>query len=618
VKRLAILGLIVAVVAVGLFMLAPRLVSGDIARDRIAERITELTGQPVRFDGDPVVALDTRLRITLGNVTIGESPAGGAPLIHMEALRGTVRLLPLLIGRVDIEEFELVRPRITVTIDEHGEASYGRVGGEVGGRLGDAERRSRGGGSPEPALEDLRIGRVLISDGTVTYRNAANDIDTEIDRINLEVGWPRTSGALSARGSFRWSGEAVEVNASLTSPMDLVAGGTSALRLSIDSAPLRLSFSGSADRLAKYQIRGDLTLATPSVRRAIAWAGTPMEDGATLGAGSLAATANLVGRTLSLSDTKLELDGNVGTGVLTADFGREEPVIQGTLDFASLDLSAYVEALRATIHANGRWIEAPLEPPWISGARLDLRLSAGTVIAGPARITNAGATAMLGNGRVSVNLADARFHGGRLQALVNVMVENGAVDLNARAGLEDVAAGSALAQLFGLDAVSGTGTVDAEATTGGRTWGELVAGLTGTLRATVTDGSIDGFEIGAIARALALPDSGGPIVTSRDTDFAEADIRVRFAGGQARTERFQVEGRGYRLRLDGWASLYRPTLSALAKLVVGEDANNALSFMVSGTWAAPVIEADPRPAQRLARTPAPLNRPPPVEDAALQ
>jgi len=439
-------------------------------------------------------------------------------------------------------------------------------------------------------------------------------IRTEFDDINLDLGWPRTSDAATARGSFRWSGETVEVNASLGSPMDLIAGGSSSLRLSANSAPLRLSFSGSAYRLAEYQLRGEMAVTTPSVRRVVNWAGTPMAEAATLGAGSLTGTANLVGGTIAFSDAKFELDGNVGVGVITADLGRDEPLVQGTLDFDTLDLSAYLEAVRATIRRQGRWANARLDPPGLTGVRLDLRLSAGTVLAGPARVTDAGATAMLSGGKLSVNLADARFHGGSLQATLNATVADGGVAANARVGLEGVSTRPALNELFGIEAVSGTGSLTAEATTAGRTWGELVAALAGSVRSTLTNGSVDGFEIGAVVTALTLPGFGGPITTNRDTDFATADLRLLIADGQVRTERLVVEGNAFRLRVQGWASLYRPTIAGIATLILGEDATRSLSFMISGTWPAPRIEADPRPIRHM----APAEQPAPIEDPALQ
>src|SRR5690606_4552345 len=90
------------------------------------------------------------------------------PLIAVERVVGTVALLPLLLGRVEISAFSLLRPEINLRIDAAGRSNWVVQEGTIGARLAEAQDAD----DTDGVAADVTLGRFLIEDGTITYRRA--------------------------------------------------------------------------------------------------------------------------------------------------------------------------------------------------------------------------------------------------------------------------------------------------------------------------------------------------------------------------------------------------------------------------------------------------------------
>ena len=98
---------------------APHLLPRELVKTRVAEQISAWTGRAVSLRGDPVVRLFPAPTVTLSDVRIaGPEGMDDTDMVQMEALRGRLRLLPLIIGEIEIDSFELVRPRVRLVRDE--------------------------------------------------------------------------------------------------------------------------------------------------------------------------------------------------------------------------------------------------------------------------------------------------------------------------------------------------------------------------------------------------------------------------------------------------------------------------------------------------------------------
>ncbi len=593
-KRLAAL-LVVVLLLAGLgFALLPALLSSDIAKKRIAEQITQWTGRPVTFSGEPEITLYPRPTIRLTDVAIGDRNDPGKAFMVMDQLTGTVGLLPLLLGRVEFSEFDLARPQIALRVDRSGRRNWTDLGGLIGIRVAEtADEAADPQARRASAADAIKLGRFVIHDGTVTFDDARRNGHETLSAVDLDISWPSTSAAATARGSFVWRGEKVEAKGSIADPLELIAGGESSARFAVASTPLRASFSGTAATGPALQLRGEVSVTTPSVRRAADWMGKPLGEASTLGVGSVSGNGNFNAGILTITDASVELDGNRGEGVLALDLAEGTPAVQGTLAFDTFDLSPYVEAFAASLRTAGG-MAAPIDIPLVDGVNYDLRLSAGRMLVGAARLDRIAASAVVTDGRLALNLGEAQFHNGRIQAMIEGDLHHEPPSFVARASVAGVAVEPALRQLFGISSVTGTGSASLEVAGEGGSWGTLLEDTAGTATVDITAGSIDGIDLKRTVEAFDASDRDGP-PTRGATAFQQLHAELGLGGGQIRTRTVTADGPNFGMSFRGWASLFQPTVSGRGALILkaaaGGQALVTIPFVLGGTWLEPTLGA---------------------------
>ena len=501
-KRLVVPVLVLVALVAALAAAAPFIVSTDLVKQRIADEIGGWTGRAVFFHGEPKVSLFPYLTVKLRDVEIGNpSGMGGEPLVKMDALVGKLKLLPLLLGRIEIAQFRLIEPHIALSVDAAGRPNWLMRHGLVAAGVTAAEASLPTPNARVPlSAPEITLGRFLVRDGTVSYDNALTGVRAEFGAVDMDLVWPTASEAASGSGSFAWGGETVAFNGSVVAPLALLAGGASPARFALASPSLKASFEGKALHLDSLQLDGETRIATPSLRRLLAQLGRPTAAGATFGAAAIAGKVNLALPTVSLDNAAIDLDGNHAEGALSASFDGGHPRIQGTIAFETLDLSPYVEAFTGQINSSGQLPDAPVALPLAELGDLDLRISTSSVVIGSVRIGDVAASASIKDGKLAIEVGEASFHEGQIQASLSAEMRGDALAASARAEIDGVPARAALVDLAGIDALAGTGSVSLDLSTTGRSWSELVHALAGTAKLSVAEGSFTGANLGALRR----------------------------------------------------------------------------------------------------------------------
>ena len=595
-KRLIILVLIVGGLIGTTIVAAPFIAATDLAKQRIAAQLENWTGRPVTFSGEPTVKLFPFLSLTIDDAKIGDaSGTGGEPLVAIEKLTSKLRLLPFLIGRVDVVEFQLFRPHLQLSVDAEGENNWRKRTGSVASEA-TGDRSSVANDVPNQIAE-TRLGRFKIIDGTVTYDNARNGQHEKFSGVSVMLSWPEIGEAISGTGEFAWRSEIVEFNGSVSRPLSLIAGDLSAVRFAIASQPVRASFAGTANSLAGVQIEGATTVTTPSVRRVARWLGARIGEGSILGTGLIEGKLNWIGPSFSFSDARIELDGNSAEGTVTIDLAGQRPRVQGTLALESFDLTAYLETFQASIAAVGPWPLVHINLPFLGIADADVRLSANRVLVGAARIGTSAASLTINDGKLAVSVGEARFHGGSLEANAKVEMSNGATTISANISLEDTAAGAVLTDLVGLSFLDGKTTTKIQLSGRGTTWGALAGRVVGTANLNISDGMLIGIELGEIAGL-----SGGFGVVdvaagTGTTPFKSLTGTLKFADGMIESGDIHAEGETFAIDLGGQISLIDAGVQAIGVLTAAkEDAateeRKVIPFVIGGSWTTPYLLPD--------------------------
>jgi AsmA protein len=574
-KRIAV----VAVIAVGLAGIAalavPLLVSPNLIKQRIAERISAATGRAVTLSGEPNLSIYPHLAVTIDGLTVANPQGmGDDPFVVADEVTTRLRLLPLLTGRIELDAFELLRPRVHLIAEADGRTNWQLAGDAADGG---------------PAIANLALGRLQIADGTIIYDSLADKHHEELSAVALDINWASAASAASGNGKLQWRGEVFEFNGSVASPVDLFGGKESVVHFAVASTPVRISFNGKALGIDGADLEGDTALSTPSLRKVVAWLGAPLGNGSILGPASIEGRLSWHGAALSFSKATFSLDGNDAQGVASIDFGAARPAVQGTFAAAKLDLSPYFEAVRADLSANGPWPFTATRLPIADLADCDLRLSASDALIGSVRLTGFGATGTIKDGMVTVNIGEAQVYGGKLGATITARMDGNRFVSRVKATIDGALAQAPLHDLLDIGALSGKANASIDIAGSGATWGELAHSVTGEATIAIADGTLSGIDTKEIAARmvdpLAEPMPPGDGVAS----FITLSGTVAIANSILSTGGLALEGADYAVALNGRGSLLTGSVEANATLATKGGAGRTIPLTVSGTWRAPLI-----------------------------
>lgn len=170
--KIAIGLLVLVVLLVGVVLALPFLIDLNKYQDRYKPLIEEALNRKVQLK-DIRLTIWPRIGARVEGFTVLDDPAfGSGPFASLSSLDVGVKLMPLLSGKVDVEEITLHRPIITVIKNQKGVLNVSTIG-----RKGVAapEKPSR---APIPSTEGplkilamMAVDRVSIDGGKLTYRD---------------------------------------------------------------------------------------------------------------------------------------------------------------------------------------------------------------------------------------------------------------------------------------------------------------------------------------------------------------------------------------------------------------------------------------------------------------
>lgn len=557
-KRIAFVLAAAVVGAVALFALLVALVPREALKARVSEQIASWTGRDVSVRGEPEISFFP-LSVTLNDVRVsGPDDMTDAEILSMDRLTGSVELLPLVVGRVDIGSFTMVRPLIKLVRDQEGRRNWDFETGAAALQL---------------AFEgDVPLGDFSLEGGSVVYEDRMEGTSERLDSVNLKVDWSSVRQPVSAEGTGIWRGEQVSLSASADAPFAYLSGRETPVSARIEAATISMIFDGKAEDYPDLKADGALKISTPSLRRFASWLGSPIGPGSTLGQASGFGMAKIRVNGLDVENAEYTLDGNSASGALKIAIAPKLG-ITGTLAFSALDLTPYFTGLSGAMANTADWRDVSLATDWLRDMNADIRLSATSAKLGKLSAGDAAASVSLRDGRLEIGLARAVFGSGSLAgnlAIADLPGDAGAT-AEAQVRASDIAF-SLPPTTFGLpEATSGTGSLLLDLGTQGPDLGSLFRSLSGTARLSVKDGAVPLFGLAEVARAAQ---------GAADTDFEElaaapvvsATAGVNFSGGVGTLERASVVTADYSADLQGWIGLLDGSLGLNGTLDSGTTA----------------------------------------------
>ncbi len=180
--------LVVVVLLVGVVLALPFLVDLNKYQDQYKPLIEDALNRKVQLQ-DIGLTVWPRIGARVAGFTVLDDPAfGSGPFASLASLDVGVKLMPLLSGKVEVEEITLSQPVITVIKNKNGVLNASTIG-----RKGVAvpEKPSR---APIPSTEGplkilalLAVDRVSIDGGKLTYRDLSAAKPTEYVLQDMEL-----------------------------------------------------------------------------------------------------------------------------------------------------------------------------------------------------------------------------------------------------------------------------------------------------------------------------------------------------------------------------------------------------------------------------------------------
>jgi AsmA protein len=315
--RLGLVLVAALVIGVGALITASMLIPAETVRSAVTAEIRTVTGLEPRIRGEASVSLFPSATVSFTDVVLGD---GEQPALAAERLTANLRLLPLLIGRIETADVALMRPRIAVSLDGDGRSNWSGLIETLARTLEPAAK----------ADQVMSFSEIRMTDGTVTVRDTTHGIIETLSSVELSLAWPSISRSFGATGRFSWRGQPIDASVSLADLLAALSGQRSGLKLRLAGEPFKLAFDGHLSNRPTLKIEGILAADGASLRKAMQWADFEPLPGGGFGRFALKAQANVLGGSFALSGVNVELDGNVAEGVLSLTTeGR--PTVKGTL-----------------------------------------------------------------------------------------------------------------------------------------------------------------------------------------------------------------------------------------------------------------------------------------------
>lgn len=585
------LGLL-AVVAGGL-VAVPHFVSEQEARLAAIRALRNATGIEPQIDGPVSLTLLPRPAVRLENVRLDD---GVRPVFTAAALRATAQLLPLLSGKVQIASLLFEQPRLAVEVARDGTL---RVGMPL---------------RPHAANESPTQPEIQFVDGIVNFLASEADKIEPLYAVDAALAW---SGAgVTATGSFVWRAAPATISLTIADTTAFTRGERSGFRLRLDTEPMKIGFDGGLAYRNGIQADGSLAAEAKSLRSALSLLSfAPLTRGG-FGPFKLKAQAALTGNSLALTGLSVELDGNRAEGGLTAKYDAGRSIVQATLASETMDFTPYSGGFAVTGDDGRDWSRESIDLGALDNFDLDVRLSSGRVVVRKTQLSRVAAAATLRNGRVTLTIGDAQFHGGTLRGRAALGPRtDGKPEVKVEATISNFDLAPGLNELASIQRLEGKGVLTLALEGTGTHVHAITRGLSGTITLAAKDGAISGINVEQVLRRLERkPLSGAPDFQGGRTAFEKLTARLRIVDGTAKVEEAQVESPLVRVSLAGEASVVHRDfdLKGTATLVRSAAPANApspafdLPFLVLGPWERPFLLPDPTALIQRSGAAAPL------------
>lgn len=316
-------------------------------RDDIERVVEAQTHRRLTLAGELELSLFPWLALKTGPASLADAPGfGDEPFVSIEDARVSVRVLPLLRGKIEAGAISLKSPRIRLITDENGRQNWADLGG--GGEA-----------TPEPSepgrpIELPTVAGLKIQDGAITIENRQEGSRSTVREFNLSTGRIASGEPFDFETDFIFDQDeslSLQVGVKSEITADLKAN---IFRLNDPSIDLKLSGAeypqdGIPVQIRAASIESDLGRQTHRLdgfAMTTTWQGEDLpKAGIPIAMKAQTLALDLAQQTLDAQDMYAEVAGAQINAILTGQKILDAPRLQGRLALAPLALRDWLPRL---------------------------------------------------------------------------------------------------------------------------------------------------------------------------------------------------------------------------------------------------------------------------------
>ena len=266
-----------------------------------------------------------------------------------------VALLPLLSGDIQVKRLIFDGAEVRLRAKEDGSANWTFPTEED---------------SEQSTLEDLRLDNVQLNDSLITFEGAEGGAPLTLEDMDATLSLQSLDNPAALTAAFNYREERVSVDSTIGLPRAVLEKGETPITAEVRSDPLNASFDGNFNA-ETGALAGAVETRGASLRRLLAWIGSPMSEGGGFGAFARTAQWRATATPLSLNDATSSLDDINASGNLAIahDQRNDRLRVDGALTAPRIDLNTYLPAPAqgakpaASKSINTAWSNDPIDLP---------------------------------------------------------------------------------------------------------------------------------------------------------------------------------------------------------------------------------------------------------------
>jgi len=310
-------------------LVAPGFIDWNAYRGDIAAQVEEATGRELVIEGDVALRLLPTPVMAVEEVRLANASGATADdMISLKSLEIRVAAAPLLRGTIQVTSISLVEPVIELERMADGRTNWAF---DAAGDTGAAG-----------ALPPLALDRFAIEDGTIVYRDAANQTLEVIENLDAEISAASLAGPFKAKGTITTRAEPLGFDLQ-TGTIAEGAPIPVTMALTMARAGMNARYNGSVGLgEVGVTIDGSLDASGDDLRRVVALAAGGSGPPLLAQAFEIRGAITLAEGRLAMNDVAFELGDDRGSADLTV---AVDPRVEAELSMrlSRLDLDKWLE-----------------------------------------------------------------------------------------------------------------------------------------------------------------------------------------------------------------------------------------------------------------------------------